>query len=347
MWWRKKKGPKRVAFLDGSENGIKNAASLTGPLNGRLTCLYNVSERLSDYGHTVEVVGRHPRFITSRGVTWCNELRGDYDALVSVRGYTAAPEVTAKKRILWVRDLPHSGFCPEPEKLAGVQVVALSHYGARIWKDFYHTIGNVKVIPNGVDKKKFRVMPLYERNPKLFIFASNPNRGLDRLPLIFETLRMQFPDAHLIAFSDRETLHPGETGDYADTYKRCQKAGIDLRPPLPPGGLSHWMRVAGAMVMPTDYPEICSNTVLQALACGCPVITTGRLGATAEWIQNGKNGLLTEYQKHDYQIFDLETTRLMAQVAAGGKPWQDLCRGAAKTPVWSWDNVAREWEGIL
>lgn len=346
MGWFKKKGPRRVAFLDGSENAILGPGNLTGPLNGRLTCVTNIAHRLAARGHEVEIIGRHPRFY-HRGCLWTHEAHGRYDALVFLRGYgQGQPAVEAAKRFLWVRDLPHSGFCKEPEKLKGVHVVALSNYGAGIWQTFYKEIRKVTVIPNGVDTDIFH--PGTERrNPKWFIYASNPNRGLDRLPLIFETIRARDPQVRLWAFSDRSTLHPGEEGDYAEAYDRCRQSGIDLCAPVPARELAGWFRRCGAMVLPTDYPEICSNTVLQALACGLPIITTGNLGATPEWVRDDFNGLLTKYQKHDYQVFDLEIARHMATVTGGGEKWKRLCDGAAKTPVWSWDRVADAWEGLL
>lgn len=346
MWWKKK--CKRVAFVDRSENGVTGEASLRGPINGRLTCLHNVTKYLAGRGHQIEVLGRHPRFTTEAGVLWNDRWQGSYDTLVFLRGLgDGEPAIDAGKRILWVRDLPHSGFCSEPGKLKSVQVVALSKYAERIWRSYYRQIKKCVVIPNGVDTRVFKRGPISARNRKLFLFASNPNRGLDRLPLIFESVHAVDPEIQMVAFSDRETLHPGETGDYADATRKCVDKGIDVRAPVSAERLAWWMQTAGAMVLPSDYPEICSNVVLQALACGLPIITTGRMGATVEWVKDGVNGRLTQFDKRDYQIYDLEIARHMLDLAKKPAEWASLCYGAEDTDVPSWEDIGRKWERLI
>lgn len=345
MWFAKRR--KKVVIVDQSANGIKDANSLNGPLNGRLTCIKSVTQELQRT-FDVTVLGKHEGFYDDAGVLWDSRaIEDNYDALVLVRGYgSGLPEIDAKKRFLWVRDLPHSGFCPEPELLKYATVVALSEYGAKIWKAFHPQIDRIKIIPNGVDDKVFRLSG-GGRERKLLLYASAPNRGLDRLPSIFETLKELHPSLRLVAFSNLKKLHPGESGEYEDVYQKCLDAGIELRDPVSHKELAKWMQAATAMVMPTDFPEICSNTVLQALACGLPIVTTGKLGATPEWVKDGENGVLTRFQRHDYQIFDLEIIRACHKLLSDDMFFSGIERGARYTPVPSWKEVAGRWASLL
>ena len=81
------------------------------------------------------------------------------------------------------------------------------------------------------------------------------------------------------AYSNLEKMHPGEGEDTFD-YKSIEDSNVDLMEPVPQEAFANKLGQAGLMIMPTGYPEICSNVVLQSLASGTPVITTGHLGAT-------------------------------------------------------------------
>jgi UDP-glucose:(heptosyl)LPS alpha-1,3-glucosyltransferase len=51
------------------------------------------------------------------------------------------------------------------------------------------------------------------------------------------------------------------------------------------------------MVLPTQYDPF-SNAVLEALACGCPVLTTTGNGAS-EVIDHGRTGLVFDHARND------------------------------------------------
>lgn len=341
----------RVAFVDFSRGSVRTLADLSRAKCGRLTCLNAVTEHLAKRGHEVTCIGKWTDFDTPGGVQWRKgtEIDTRYDALVMLRGvHDMLPQITARRRFLWVRDLPHAGFIPDPPQARFLHAtVYLSRYAENVWKDHYPVLRKVRSfrIPNGVDKRVF--FPGGTKDPNLLLYASNPNRGLKRIPMYGEALRHFHPKSRIVAFSSHEALHPGETGDHSEAYALCREHGIDLRDPLPQEELAEWIRKATAVLLPSEFPEICSNLVLQSLACGTPIVATGALGATPEWVRHGWNGLETKWRPWDYQAFDLDFLRKCKTLLERPLLQRWLGYGARRTRILDWSEVGAKWERIL
>ena len=294
----------RLLFIDTSTK-LETIYDLTKKgRGGMVTSLFMVTNYLAHQGYDVTVLSDvECTGVTPFGVKWDHEAWGTYDVLVTNRGTADGyPQLDVRHRVLWTHDLPHSGFIPEPKTIAGYDcTVFMSKYAERIWRAFYRDIGKSVQIPNGVNKDLFK--PREKEN--LVVYGSAPNRGLDRLPLIADSVNARLGQSghgrvRFVAYSDLASLHPNEVGD-GDTfdYKSIEKSSVELRKPV---AQREWARMLGraqAMIMPTGYPEICSNNVLQALASGTPVFSTGSLGATPEWVRDGKNGKLTKFLPND------------------------------------------------
>lgn len=341
----------RICFLDRSTkletvNDLESRAR-----GGMVTSLFRVSDYLSRQGHDVTVMSDMKQELasTKSGTIWCVHPRSiDYDVLVCNRGAGSGySDINAKHRILWTHDLPHAGFIPEPKTIKAFSAtVFMSQYAERIWRYYYKDIGKSFYIPNGVDKEVF-----YPREKELgyLIYASAPNRGLRRLPLIFDAIeaRCKTP-VYMQAFSNLSVLHPNEAqDDLSETYNAVKESSVDLCDPVPQSELADNLGRAGLMIMPSDYPEICSNIVLQSLASGTPIITTGNLGSAGEWVKHRKNGMLTEWQPHDYMAYTLNVVRDAVEILENEKLHRKLCENAASTEIHTWEEIGAKWERML
>lgn len=337
----------RVVFHDNSDNGVHAQEDLGKPMGGRVTCLKEVSKELAKLGAEVDLLMPGiPTPFESDGVTWTSRAQGEYDAFVHVRGLPGQfPPVKTRKRYLWTRDLPHAGFGPDPRLFDEVDgVVFLSQYAERIWRTYFRNIGASTIIPNGVSDL-FR--PLVKESG-LVIHAAHPIRGLRYLPEIWPTVKTLHPEARLVAFSDA-ALHPGEAQDpeYLRAADACREVEIEVMQPVPPAEFAGWLGKAEFNLMPSNYPEICSNTILQSLRCGTPVVTTGELGSAPEWVTTWKNGVLTETRPEDYMVYRLELARIAHALLAEPEVLRRLQQRAASTPVWTWKEVAEKWMADL
>lgn len=345
----------KVLFLDTNTK----LGAVTDPIwrarGGMVTSLREVPDALCRLGVDAHVISDvQVGGATDAGTKWLTRKDSEFitemnwDFLVLNRGIDSGfSEIKAKKRILWTHDLPHNGFIPNPRTIrAFAGTVFMSRYAEAIWRTFYKTIGRSFLIPNGVDKSVFRPV---EKDLDRLIFISAPNRGLKKLPLIFEALKSRIgPHLKMTTFSNMRALHPGELRDGVDQfeldYKSCEDAGIDMRLPVPQSELAGHLGRAGLMILPTGYPEICSNSILQALACGVPVVATGRLGSAPEWIRHKWNGALTLYGPQDYMVHTVEIVRAAVDILSRPDYHRTLIEHAPKTKnLFTWDEIGRKW----
>jgi glycosyltransferase involved in cell wall biosynthesis len=281
-------------------------------------------------------------------VAWVELPEGRYDALVLNRGLGRGyADINARARVLWTHDLPHPGFCLEsryPGMLAGV--VYMSRYARALWRTAWPEMPYGRIIPNGVDLDLFRPR---EKDPDLLVYASAPNRGLKRLPFLLDAGRARVrPSLRLEAYSRLSILHPAEGEDpYEIDYAAVDASSVDLRDPVPQIELADVLGRAALMLLPSEYPEICSNIVLQSLASGTPVVTTGGLGSTPEWVRHRRTGWLTRWAARDYMIYTLELVRGLEWCLSDPRRLARLQRMAAQTPVWTWEQVGEAWRRYL
>lgn len=341
----------RLLFIDGSTCVESVEEMQIKPRGGMVGSLFKVTDYLSRMGHDVSVCSDiRTEGVTEAGTKWFTNRyeQGRYDCLITNRGTgDGYPDIQAKARVLWTHDLPHAGFVPEPNVLKAFKLtVFMSRYAERIWREYYRTIGRSVLIPNGVDKSLFYPR---EKDLQYLIYMSHPNRGLHKLPEIVEAIREKV-DVYCRAYSG-VSMYPKDQDARDHTGQSVPetvKAGVvDFRQPLPLKGIAEEIGRAGLMILPTGYPEICSNSVLQALASGTPIITTGRLGSVCEWVTHRKNGMLTLFQPADYMVHTLEIVRYAVEVLQNTKLHRKLINGAAGTKILSWDEVGAKWERML
>jgi glycosyltransferase involved in cell wall biosynthesis len=348
---------KKILFFDPSPKLTSVYDLKTRGRGGMVSSLFKVSDYLSLCGHDVSILTSIEKpGMTLSGVKWHNAetfpRAEQWDVLVLNRGVqNGLPDITARRRILWTHDLPHNGFCLEPATMRAIDmVVFMSEYAERVWRCFFHTIGKSTTIPNGVDKGMF-----YPRDKDLgyLIYCSAPNRGLKRLPLIFESIQSRVTrPVWMRAYSNMKSLHPNEVRDdeedgFSLAYKDCHAAGIELLDPVRQDVLAEELGRAGLMILPTDYPEICSNVVLQSLASGTPIVTTGGLGSAGEWVRDGKNGRLTLFQPVDYMVHTLEIVRAAVEVLENEQLHRRMIKVAAQTQIETWEAIGAKWDRMI
>lgn len=346
----------KIVFFDNS-TALKTVNDLeSGARGGMVSSLFAVSDGLSLLGHDVSVFSDiKTRGVTNAGVCWKNSREvtdNPYDVLICNR--TTSPDgfggINAKHRILWTHDLPHSDFIPNPKIIKAFRkVVFMSRYAEKIWRVYYPLIGKSIIIPNGVDKLIF--FPR-DKDYNYIIYGSAPNRGLQYLDLILMRLRNRVRKSlYLKAFSNLQTLHPMESVE----YEVPMMVGMDFKnnsvlvqDPVPQRQWAEELGKASLMIMPTAYPEICSNVILQSLASGTPIVTTGNLGSAGEWITSGYNGFMTQYLPNDYLVFIVELVRGARDIIKNQKFHKKMIRNTAKTKhIMTWGEVTKRWDKML
>jgi UDP-glucose:(heptosyl)LPS alpha-1,3-glucosyltransferase len=150
--------------------------------------------------------------------------------------------------------------------------------------------GKIRVIYNGVDRERFSpwaALPAEDLGLEpggsqiLFVGSGFKRKGLHFL--IAALAGMQRRDSRLLVVG---------RGRSAPYQRLAQKLGVADRVRFlgPQPRVERFYARAQVLALPTIY-DPCSNVVLEALACGRPVITTGANGAS-EFIHSGENGAI-------------------------------------------------------
>ena len=195
--------------------------------------------------------------------------------------------------------------------------------------------GKVTAIRNGCDTAVFhpgdrdeaRRQVGCDASSELIVYAGNllASKGLGELMDAFVELAKIRPRLRVAIVGQ---------GPYGDALaRRAAAAGMEGRVILPgrrdAAGIAQWMRAADVFCLPS-YSEGCPNVVVEALACGRPLVATN-VGGIPE-LGNEASGLLVPPR-------DAGALR-GALDAALSKQWDSA--GIARTSTRSWDAVAAE-----
>lgn len=187
----------------------------------------------------------------------------------------------------------------------------------------------------------------------LFMFAGAflPVKGVDVLAKAFMRLLSEHPNASLaIAGGSRLWSKPGEA--LAASVVNFEAEILNMLEPairngrayplgvLSPGDIRPVYAAADVFVLPSTFQETFGLVILEAFACGLPVIAS-RSGGIPELVRDGENGILFEIGDSDAL---LEAMReLLLDAAKRERYSQEALRVASR---YSWDETVRRLEGI-
>lgn len=161
----------------------------------------------------------------------------------------------------------------------------------------YYPVKNIQVIPNGVDMAVYRPCPGRQAlrlqlgiapDDRLILYAGrfSPEKGLDFLLKGFSTLQ-PCQAVKLWLFGEGP-----ERSKLASLIKELDlQAMVQLRDTT--DTISDMLQAADLFIMPSQF-EGMSNALLEAMACGVPVIATDVPG-NRELIEHGTTGLLVPF----------------------------------------------------
>jgi glycosyltransferase involved in cell wall biosynthesis len=148
--------------------------------------------------------------------------------------------------------------------------------------DYYKKLGlNVYHIPNSIDIDSLPTKS-DRRYEKQIIFAGrlSPEKGIDVLCELIEILPL---DIHLIILG---------SGPKENLIKNIKKPNVDYLGYLPKNETISLIRGSDILIQPSLIEGI-SSTILEAMACKVPVITTN-VGGNMEIIEHNTNGILID-----------------------------------------------------
>jgi glycosyltransferase involved in cell wall biosynthesis len=168
-------------------------------------------------------------------------------------------------------------------------VNAISPQVAAALKNYYHPTDEIPVVWNGVDLNLFK--PGIKRTSKerwvLYAGRLAPGKGLEDLIQAFLTIYRKVDNAKLLIAGEgplRQNLNKAIQSNHLD------QSVILLGQILDRKQLVELYQRAAVCVLPSHHEGL-PAAVLEAMACGCPVVAT-RVGGLPEIIEDGANGRL-------------------------------------------------------
>ncbi|MEJ5330054.1 MAG: glycosyltransferase family 4 protein [Desulfobaccales bacterium] len=200
------------------------------------------------------------------------------------------------------------------------------------------------VIHNGVDRERFRVPAPQEREKIRRTLGVGPQ---EKVVLFvgsgFGRKGLAYLISALAALPDTEArvwvAGRGSVRRYQNLARRLG-VGDRVRFVGPVAEVAPYYQAADLLALPTLYDPL-SNVVLEALACGCPVVTTTANGA-AEFITPGVNG---EVVAAPWEIGEL--ARALEQTLNRGREPEVEAAAVAAVAELSWEETVRRTLAVL
>ena len=345
--------------FSGSQNMAKQS------LGGSETACYYMAKHLAALGHEVRVVNFCTQREKADGVMYY-----PYDNL-QVLLRTLEPDVfissraaeiltlrnRAKMTVSWHHDIAPPDIEDFTKHLWAVdKVFLLSEYQKSLYNRTDQGLPpdwlspHCHVTRNGIDLdliNKFSRSVV--KKPNRFIYASRPERGLQRLLTdIWPSMVEQDSSIELALCSytmDNDRVSENVKLFYEMVNDLIGKtSNIEVLGALPKGKFYKELAASQALLYPCHFPEISCIAVMESLACGTPVVTTKGF-ALPETLQDAGiliDGMPSEesYQK----AFIAETFALLDDKE---KYAELVLKGKDRAAQLDWVGVAEEWSSYF
>ena len=343
----------RVLFVDLTE-GHNPHLSSEKPTGGTLTSLTYVPKYLASIGHEVYV---RSTYGMTEDVDDVHYIKDDisiprWEVLVLNRNVLPNNLIEESKRIgakiiWWLHDIVDTRYLMNDNFKYVDHIVALSKYCRNTYSKFYGIKEDkFSIIPNGIDEKLFYSETYEKRDPNLYITASALIKGYIPLDLTYTNLQRHNPNLDFRIYSNQSLHGFKNTTGQTEFLDKMAAAGAHIYSPLTPTTLAKVMRQAWCLLMPNSYPEICSNLLLQARACGLPIISSN-IGANPEFITHGKTGILTiDFNPHDIHSWKAEFAGLACRLYLDKELHKTIADQTSKD-VPTWGNVGDAWNKLI
>lgn len=344
----------KVLFADATE-GFTPTRRSEKPCGGILTSMAIIPKYLASKGMEVTVKSTFSEKCEVDGVKYVpigeREKLPKWDVLVINRNGINLPIVRyahsiGSKVVWWLHDIVDMRYLEDKAYDEVDKIVALSHYCKTSYAKFYDIPeSRFVVIPNGVEKAVFYPGKFEDRKLRRMILASAPVKGFVPIEATWVNVQRQFKDADLLIYSNQSLHDKQNMGTHDAFLKGMEELGAKVQSPVPQNILADKMRGAGCLLMPNSYPEICSNLLLQAQACGLPVISSN-IGSAGEFIKSGETGILTEEYPHDMWLWVKFYVKAVVELFNDQDKQRMISENAPKN-VLSWEDVGEKWHEMV
>lgn len=259
-----------------------------------------------------------------------------FNTLISWRSNIFENNVKAKKRIVWLHDIPNIDFAEDNIKKVD-HIVVLSKYHASL---LLKSVPPEKVFisTNGINLEDFIGLQDVPRETHRCIYASSYNRGLEQLLEMWPDVRAAVPDATLHVYYGWETYdvfvrqgHTKDNGFKARIEALMNQPGVFHHGRIGHKELLKEYAKSEILAYPCSYAgEINCIALTKAIAAGCIPVT---------------NDFAVMAERNPYRAVHNDSFKeLLINTLKNGSPKIDYGAYAQEN---SWGSVAKDWAARL
>jgi glycosyltransferase involved in cell wall biosynthesis len=215
-------------------------------------------------------------------------------------------------------------------------VIALTEHMKDAMQAIYSR--DIIVVPNGINLNEVAEKETEGGNPSkrvLFVGRLHPVKGVQYLLGAMKMVHQELPEAKLILVGDGEEREHLENLTDSLGIRGC----VEFAGRVPHDRVQDYMNRAEVFVLPS-LSEGFPVTILEAMACGLPVVAT-RVGGIPDIIEDGTNGYLVDARDQE-QIAEALLRVLQDKMLQ--KIMSNNNRKSAEK--YRWDTVAATLEGV-
>jgi glycosyltransferase involved in cell wall biosynthesis len=266
-----------------------------------------------------------------------------YDVLIAWRHNVYTYPIKARRKIIWMHDVPDPNMFPEDsiENIDAIMVLSQFH---KTLLPSYIPESKIYVSSNGINLADFN-NDLLDRNPKRMIYTSSYDRGLQHLLDMWPDIKKQVPAAELHIFYGWNTYDAMLAKGHRDAkFKNDMVALMKQDGVFEHGRIGHKQLAkefakSGIYAYPSHFEEISCISAMKAQAALCvPVVTN--YAALAETV---KFGVKIDGKAGDFPVDELFCSTLVDMLNDTEKQEAIRKEMLSSRDQWGWDKVAKKW----
>jgi len=186
-----------------------------------------------------------------------------------------------------------------------------------------HMLSKTAVISNGIYPELFQRS---HGDKVVYVGRLNKRKGVADIILGMKDL----PGHELVIVGD------GPERDHLETMSRG--LSVTFTGQVMPDQVRKYLQQARMLIFPSSLAEGFPNVVMEAMACGVPVVATG-VGGVPELVQHSKTGFLLESRDISEMVF------YMKRLFEDDQLWEELSENSIQSiQSFAWKNIAPKIE---
>jgi len=258
--------------------------STKGGIGGSEEAVIHMANEFTKLGYEVTVYNTCEKEGNYKGVNYLGSVRfnprDEFNIVISWRTNIFAYQVQAKRKIVWLHDLPSSARLTEENCRFFDKIVVLSNYHKSLLPSFVPE-EKIYVSTNGINPEDFLGIEGIKREPHRIIYASSYDRGIEIILNNWKEIRDAVPDAELHLYYGFNTyvsyIKKGllrDDGWMAQMQRLLSQTGVFDHGRVGHNELAKEYAKASIFAYPCTYAgEINCIALTKAIACGCYPLT--------------------------------------------------------------------------